>query len=165
VESLAPDVYVCAEVLDRKFLEPLRIARCDEVVLSRDHARAMLVSASASTGLAPLLERLLAPGHGLQTVAVPPAFVGRSFGELATHLRDEAGQLAIGLIENTGHVLVIKREALRAAQKTEDVSALLDNLRAVRELVPNEPILNPPPSYLVKPHTLAVVLGAREARP
>jgi voltage-gated potassium channel len=161
IESLAPEVYTCAEVLDRSFAEHLRLAGCDEVVLSRDHARAMLVSASAATGMTPLVDGLLSPDGGLATLPVPARFVGRPFAELAAHLRREGGGLAIGLIENTGHTLVIKREALRAAQMTEDVAQLLDNLRAVRELVPNRPVLNPPEGYAVPPHALAVVIGGR----
>jgi voltage-gated potassium channel len=159
VEDLAPEVYTCAELLGRTFVEQLRLARCDEIVLSRDHARAMLLSASTATGITPLVDRLLAPGGGLATVPVPEALVGRPFGELAEHLRREGGWLAIGLIENTGHTLEIKRDALRSAQKTEDVSQLLDNLRAVREIVSNRPVLNPPTSYTVRPHALAVVIG------
>jgi voltage-gated potassium channel len=162
VESIAPEVYACAEVLGRTFVEQLKVAHSDAIVLSRDHARARLLSVSAATGMSPLVERLLAPETGLATVPVPAAFVGRTFGELADHLRREGGRLAIGLVENTGHALAIKREALRAAQKTEDVSQLLDNLRAVRELVPNRPVLNPPLSYLVPRHALAVVIGAEE---
>jgi len=165
VESLAPEVYTCAEVLDRTFAEHLHIARCDEVVLSREHARALLLSASAATGMTPLVERLLSPAGGLTTVAVPEGFVGRPLGELASHLRREAGVLVIGLIENTGQTLAIKREALRAAQKTEDVAQLLDNLRAVRALVPNRPVLNPPDSYPIPRHALAVVVGASESQP
>jgi voltage-gated potassium channel len=164
VEDLAPEVYTCAELLGRTFVEQLRLARCDEIVLSRDHARAMLLSASTATGITPLVDRLLAPGGGLATVPVPEALVGRPFGELAEHLRREGGRLAIGLIENTGHTLEIKRDALRSAQKTEDVSQLLDNLRAVREIVSNRPVLNPPASYTVRPHALAVVIGEGGAR-
>jgi voltage-gated potassium channel len=162
VESLAPEVYTCAEVLGRTFVEQLKVARCDEIVLSRGHARAMLLSASAATGMSPLVERLLAPGTGLATVPVPEGFVGRPFVELAEHLRRESGRLVIGLVENTGHAQAIKREALRAAQMTDDVSQLLDNLRVVREIVPNRPVLNPPPGYAVPRHALAVVLGAGE---
>ncbi len=162
VENLAPEVYTCAEVIERTFVEHLRVARCDEVVLSRDHARAMLLSASVATGMTQLVERLLAPA-GLATVPVPDAYVGRRFSELAEHVRAESGQLLIGLVENTGHSLAIKREALRAAQKTEDVTQLLQNLRSVHELVSNRPVLNPPQNYLVKRHALAVVLAAPES--
>lgn len=165
VENLAPEVYTCAEVLERTFVEHLRVARCDEVVLSRDHARAMLLSASAATGMTQLVERLLTPAAGLATIPVPVSFVGRSFSELAAHLHSESGRLLIGLVENTGHSLVMKRDALRSAQKTEDVAQLLENLRSVGDLVSNRPVLNPPPDYVVLRHALAVVLPAPEALP
>ena len=70
-ESIAPEVYTCAEVLGRTFVEQLKVAHCDEIVLSRGHARAMLLSASAATGMSPLVERLLAPGSGLATRSRP----------------------------------------------------------------------------------------------
>ena len=159
IESLAPEVYICAELLDRSFLPHLRLAHCDEVVLSRDHARSMLLSASSATGMTKLVDSLLEPGCGLATVPIPERFVGRPFSELVDHLRCDGGRLAIGLIENTGHALAIKREALRAAQMTEDVGRLLDNLKAVRDIVPNRPVLNPPQDYSVPRHALAVVVG------
>ena len=36
LNSLAPEVYTCAEVIDSKYDEHLRLAKCDEVILSRD---------------------------------------------------------------------------------------------------------------------------------
>ena len=46
---------------------------------------------------------------------------------------------------------------------TEDVAQLLHNLRAVRDLVPNRPVLNPPEGYAVPRHALAVVIGSARA--
>jgi voltage-gated potassium channel len=165
IENLSPEVYTCAEVLDRKHVEFLRLAHCDEVILSRDYGRFVLVSASASAGISHVLYDLLgsAEQHGLATVPVPERFVGRPFAELHAHLKKEAGRMLIGLLENTGQPLAIKREALRSAQKTENVATLLDNLRAVKSLVANRPVLNPPDHYLVPRHALAIVIGGERA--
>jgi len=162
IENVAPDVYTCAEVLDRKYLEYLRLAHCDEVILSREYGRFLLVGASASAGLSSVLRDLLdfADARSLSTVPVPDRFVGRTFGELAAHLRGVTGALAIGLLENTGRPRAMKRDALRAAQKTESVATLLENLRQVKDLVPNKPVLNPPDDYEVAAHALAIVIGA-----
>jgi len=170
IDNLSPDVYICAEVLDRKHVEFLRLAHCDEIILSREYGRFMLVSASASAGISQVLHDLLGSGDqpGLATLPVPEGFVGRPFGELSAHLRKEGGRMLIGLLENTGRPLAIKRDALRAAQKTEDVATLLDNLRAVKSLVSNRPVLNPPDHYAVPRHALAIVIGGGrglEARP
>ena len=165
IENLSPDAYICAEVLDRKHADFLRLARCDEIILSRDYGRFMIVSASASAGISHVLHDLLGSGDqpGLATLPVPEGFVGRSFGELAAHLKERGGRLLIGLLENTGQPLAIKREALRAAQKTEDVATLLENLRAVKDLVSNRPVLNPPDHYPVPGHALAIVVGGGRA--
>jgi voltage-gated potassium channel len=171
LENLSPEVYTCAEVLNRKHAEFLRLAHCDEIIFSREYGRFMLVGASASAGLTQVLHDLLGSGEraapGLSTMPVPDGFVGRPFGELAAHLKD-GGRLLIGLLENTGQPLSIKREALRTAQKTEDVTTLLANLQRVKGLVSNRPVLNPPDAYAVPSHSLAVVIEgsvAAAARP
>ena len=165
IENLSPEVYICAEVLDRKHVEFLRLAHCDEIILSREYGRFMLVSASASAGISQVLHDLLGSGDqpGLATLPVPQAFVGRSFRELSAHVKKEDGRMVIGLLENTGRPLSIKRDALRSAQKTENVATLLDNLRAVKSLVSNRPVLNPPDDYPVPGHALAIVIGGGRA--
>jgi voltage-gated potassium channel len=161
LENLAPDVYTYAEVLDRKFIEHLRLARCDEIILSREYGRFMLVNASVSAGLSQVLHDLLdiKDPHGMATVPVPAGFVGRTFAELAAHFKAGGGDLLIGVLENTGQSLAIKRAALRAAQKTEDVATLLENLRGVKDLVSNKPVLNPPDEYLIPDHARGIIIG------
>ena len=160
VKGMAPEVYTCAELLDKKYEEHLRLAQCDEVVLSREYSRALLVSATRSAGITHVLRDLLDPAEhlGLVTVPIPPDFVGRTVGELAAHLRDRR-QLLVGLLENTGRARTMRREALREAQKTTNVATLVENLRRVKELRPNEPRLAPPESHVIAPHTLAIVVG------
>jgi hypothetical protein len=87
--------------------------------------------------------------------------VGRTFGELAAALKK--GQLLIGLLQNTGRSLEIKREALREAQKTTNVHTLVENLRHVKEMQPNKPLLSPPDEMLIPVHSLAVVIGRPRA--
>jgi voltage-gated potassium channel len=161
LENLAPDVYTYAEVLDRKFIEHLRLARCDEIILSREYGRFMLVNASVSAGISQVLHDLLDidDPHGMATHDIPEAFVGRTFAELAAHLKATRGDLLIGVLENTGQSLAIKLAALRAAQKTENVATLLENLRGVKDLVSNKPILNPPDAYTIPPHARGIVIG------
>jgi voltage-gated potassium channel len=165
IENLAPAVYTCAEVLDRKHVEYLRLAHCDEIILSREHERALLVGASVSSGLSAVVRTLLEPSRegGIRVEAIPEEFVGRSFGELALHLRATTGELLVGLLENTGQAIAIKREALRAAQKTDNVTTLLGNLRAVKDLVTNRPLLNPAEGHPIGRQSMAIVIAAPSA--
>jgi voltage-gated potassium channel len=160
VKSLAPHVYTCAEVLDKKYLEHLQLGHCDEVVLSREYSRSLLVGAAMASGVTHVVHDLLDFGDrkGLFTEAVPPQFVGQTFGRLALHFKQQE-RLLIGLLENTGSPVEIKREALREAQKTTNVATLVENLRHVKELQPNRSVLAPPDDYPVAPHALAVLIG------
>ncbi len=168
IENLAPAVYTYAEVLDTQYEDYLRLARCDEIILSREYGRFILVSASASTGISRALLDLMdsAHGGGLASEAIPEEFQGRRFRELAEHLKLTSGKLLIGLLENTGQSVTIKKTALREAQKTADVATLVENLRRAKDLSPNRPVLNPGDDYLIAPHARALVLppgGSRRA--
>ncbi len=164
IENLAPNVYTYAEVLDAQYIDYLRLARCDEIILSREYGRFMLVSASASAGISQALLELMdiSDGGGLMSVAIPESYVGRTFGELASYFKSAGGRLVIGLLENTGQSLLIKRQALREAQKTTDVGTLVENLQRVKGMTANRPVLNPSDDYLVAAHSRALVVPRQE---
>lgn len=160
VKSLAPHVYTCAEVLDKKYAEHLQLARCDEVVLSREYSRSLLVGATVASGITHVLHDLLdlSDDKALLTEPVEPPYVGRTFAAYAAHFKAR-GALLVGILENTGQALEIKRDALREAQKTAHVQTLVENLRHVKELTPNRPVLAPPDDYVIPPHSRAVFIG------
>ncbi len=165
VKSIAPEVYTCAEVIDSKYDEHLRLAKCDEVILSREYSRFLLVSATVSEGISRVLHEMLdlSDLKGLQTTDIPTEFVGRPFADLRLHMQSK-GRLLLGVLENTGRAIEIKRQALREAQKTSFVHTLVDNLKRVKTMVPNQPILNPQDDYLVREGSLAIVLGRGSSR-
>jgi voltage-gated potassium channel len=165
IENMNSNVYTCAEVLDPKYVAYLRLAHCDEVILSREFDRLMILGASLSTGFSPVIQSLMRVGDAqvLYTAEIPADFVGGNFSDLAVHFRGKGGYLLVGLLENTGQSLTMKREALRHAQKTDDVALLVENLQAVKTLENNRPVLNPPDDYPVKPHAMAIVIGRNPA--
>lgn len=165
VKNLAPDVYTCAEVIDSKYEDHLKLAKCDEVVLSREYSRFLLVSATVSEGISKVLHEMLdlSDLKGLQTTEIPPKLIGRHFSDLRAHMQAE-GRLVLGVLENTGRAIEIKRQALRDAQKTSFVHTLVDNLKRVKTMVPNRPVLNPEDDYLIQEGSLAIVLGRGDGR-
>ncbi len=160
LKSIAPHVYTCAEVIDSKYDEHLRLAKCDEVILSREDSRFLLVSSTVSEGLSKILHEMLDLDEvkGLRTTEIPSEFVGRPFADLRVHMHSH-GRLLLGVLENTGRAIEIKRQALRDAQKTSFVNTLLDNLKRVKNMVPNQPVLNPEDDYVVREGSMAIVLG------
>lgn len=52
----------------------------------------------------------------------------------------------------------MKIEALREAQKTSDVSALVSNLQGVKGLEVNKPVMIPQADYVIQKYSRAIVL-------
>ncbi|MFP4113019.1 MAG: ion channel [Spirochaetota bacterium] len=165
-KSLARDVYVTAEVLDRKYESYLKHVQCDEILFSRDFARQMIASSSATNGLSHIIHELLGQGHSgsrLLTLPIAPSFVSKTYGEYRHSLRDEDGRrLLIGLLTNTGSPNAMKMESLREAQKTSDVSQLIANMQKVKGLEVNRPVLLPPDDFEIQKHAMAIVLERDE---
>lgn len=164
ISKLTIDTYVCAELLDRKFAQHLVTSGCDEVIMTRESSRVLLANASAGTGISSIYETLM-KGRGASGLATHPfdgSFIGRTFGELRDHFAKSSGALLVGVVENTGNMLLRKREALREAQKTPDISKLVKNLAQVKTLISNNPVLNPPTDYILKSHSLAVIINKAE---
>ena len=161
VKSIARDVYVTAEVLDRKYESYLKHAMCDEILFSRDFARQMLASTSATNGMSHIISELLAQEMGdshLGTVEIPSEYVSKSFGEFRSYFGESESRKVLGVLENTGSPGRMKIESLREAQKTSDVSKLISNLQKVKGLEANRPVFLPSDDYTLQKYSLAIVL-------
>jgi voltage-gated potassium channel len=163
IESLNRQIYVVAELLDPKFEKFLKLANCDEIILSREYSKLIIANASSASGVSHVIGDLLSTedGQGLRSRDIPAEYFGKSFGDLFDHLNQRFGDIAIGLLENTGNFYQRKREALSEAQMTPDISRLVENLKSVKQLIPNHSVLNPGRDYPVKSHSRAIVVEAR----
>jgi len=166
IEKIAPRVYVAAELIDLKFENYLRIAHCDEIIHSKEYSRALLANSAKSAGLAHIVYDLLhvdTPVY-LATAKIPDEFVGRTFKEVVEHFKKIGSSIIIGLLENTGNLHQMKKEALSEAQKNPDTRTVLRNLKGVKHLTTNLPVLNPPRDYVIKKNTVAVLVENRNLK-
>ncbi len=163
IESLNRHVYVVAELLDPKFEKFLKLANCDEIILSSEYSTLIIANASNASGVSHVIRDLLTTdnGQGLRSREIPDEFCGKSFGDLFDYLNQQFGDITIGILENTGNFYQRKREALSEAQMTPDISRLVENLKSVKQLIPNNSILNPGQNYIIKSHSRAIVIEAR----
>jgi voltage-gated potassium channel len=163
IDSMNKNIYTCAELIDEKFEKYLKLANCDEVILSREHARILIANAASASGIAHIASELLFPEHGgLLTEDVPGVMIGKTFKDLQLYFRELYGDIVIGMLENTGKIYFRKKEALADAQKTPDISKLIENLQSVKRLVPNHPILNPGDDYVIKRNSKAIVVTGKK---
>jgi voltage-gated potassium channel len=160
VKSISKSVYVCAELMDTKYVRYLRFSNCDEIILSSEYNKLLIANASAGTGISHVISELLNVnvGANINTLEFPKKFIGKKFIELSEYYKEKDNSILIGLLENTGNFFMRKREALEEAQKTPDISKLIDSLKMVKTLLPNLPVINPEPDYEVKRYTMAIVI-------
>ncbi len=152
--------YVAAEILDPKFRKHLENERCDEIILSRQYEKRVLVSASGATGASHVLEHLFgeAENGGLTIVDIPEQGIGMNFGELSALFSASGSGILVGLLENTGNYFLRKQEALAEAQKNPDIPGIVSNLKKVKELKSNRTVLAPDTDYAVKKYSKAILV-------
>ena len=140
VKTISKDIYTCVELIDAKFSRYLENVHCDEIILSREYNRILLANATAASGIAHIVQGLLhVDGGRLITKNFPAYFVGDTFANLSDYFMEAEKSILIGVLENTGNIFQRKREALREAQKTPDISRLVANLREVKRTQTPEP--------------------------
>jgi voltage-gated potassium channel len=162
IKAISKDIYTCAELVDEKFARYLDMAGCEEILTSREFNRELVANVSGGSGLVQIMRSLFGAEEGsLSTRQVPQELVGAKFQDLRAHF-EERGFMVIGLLENTGNLHTRKKRAIKDAQKTPDISKLVANLRDVKELRGNEPVINPGPDYRVKPYSRVISLRARQ---
>jgi Trk K+ transport system NAD-binding subunit len=160
------NAHVVAELLDVSHEPFLRNARIvDEIIYPRQYGGHLLRLAMDGIGLVNTFNSLV-QGQGAEQIAtcrIPAALIGRSYAELRAEIATaRPGALVIGIVEHTGKHAERKAEALREAQRTPDVGRLVENLKAVKSLIANQPRLNPPDDLQINPNTLAIVIERKE---
>jgi voltage-gated potassium channel len=161
IRKLNRNIYTVAELLDEKFEKYLNMSHCDEIILTKHYERILLVNASSGTGISHVIRDLLAIENKqkITILKIPNEFVGISYKKAFDFYLQEKKSILIGLLENTGNFFSRKKEALSDAQKTPDISAIVENLKKVKELRANNPILNPGFDYVIKTNSMAIVVG------
>ena len=160
IENIAKDTYVVAELIDRKFEAYLRMAKVDEIIMSREYGRSLIAQACLSSGISHVVHDLLDVHHetSMTTKDIPEEFLGKSFPELSAHFKTKHNSILIGILENTGNVFRMKRDAIREAQKNADISKIVTSLRQTKALKSNHPVFNPGDQYQIQKHSSAILI-------
>ncbi len=159
IAALNPKIYRVVELVDPGFERHLQGAHCDEIILTSDYERSLLVSASSGIGLSHVLKHLLpeVSGQGLVIDDIDKSFIGKTYAQYRRSLSG-SNRILIGLLENTGNFYHRRREALDDAQKNPNMKQIVDNLKKIKKLKSNEPVLVPGDNYVIKEHTKGIFI-------
>ena len=161
LSNIAGNTLVAAEILDPKLDHYLKLAGVSEIIYSREYSRLLLGNAAGGTGVSNVIFDLLTPhsrSH-IETIPIPEVFVGQTYAELRREYeRKDPRRLLLGILEHTGNPMSIKKAALKEAQKTPNIEKLITNLQQVKHLRCNNPVLNPPPSFVLSAGCASIVI-------
>jgi len=167
LSNIARGTLVAAEILDPKMDQYLKLASVSEIIYSREYSRLLLGNAAGGTGVSNIIFDLLDPKTSafITTMPIGDHLFHLGYAEFkAAFEKLHPNADVIGVLENTGNSQRIKELALRQAQKTPDVSRLVQNLRGVKELRCNHPVFNPGTGYKVPEGSMAIVIENRAVR-
>ena len=124
IETLQPDIYSCVEVLNPDNVVHFERANVDEVISVSEISNRLVVQAALSPGVSKVIVDMLSFGEGEEVykVAVPEAFVGRTFADLATTLLCQRDMVAIGVFSDGQ---LVRSERCRWKLKPEDTLFVL----------------------------------------
>jgi len=158
IKNLNPKMYCVAEIIDSKFEKHLSLAHADEIILSSEYERNLLVQASSGKGMSHILSALISEEAeaGIVLKDIPRKYTGGAYGIYRQEVREPG--ILIGLLENTGNFYQRRREALAEAQKNPDMEKIVANLRKVKTLKSNLPNFAPADDYLIPENAKAIYI-------
>lgn len=167
IRAISKDVYIIAELNDPKYKQHLEHAACDEIIFLRDLSQKILAKISSTHGISNILFNLIDSETDAQltTEKIPEDFISHPYQKLQEwYEKNNSKNILIGLLENSGSPATIKQTAIREAQKTADLTQLIENLLSVRDLVMNHPLFIPDSHYVIKKNSLAIIIRKRKPK-
>lgn len=141
MKNMNPSVYISAELLDEKLAEHLRLAHCDEIILTQEYEHSLLATASSGQGYSNVIKSLISDDSdtGIIVSDFPAGFVGKSYQELEDfYSKKGESEILVGLLLNSGNYQQMKKDSLEGSC--------------------NEPLLTPPSSYIVPKYAKSILV-------
>jgi voltage-gated potassium channel len=112
VEKLNPDVYTCAELMNRSYGSHLQMGRVNDYVISGEHGAFLLAQAAMNRGLMDVFSELLTyqRGNEFYRIRLPDTFAGQSFLELLVDLKKQHNALLVSVHTADGQMFVNPNE-------------------------------------------------------
>ena len=97
---------------------------------------------------------------GILIEDIPSSYIGKTYGEFRSFFA--TGSVLIGLLQNTGNFYLRRQDALREAQKNPDVKKIIGNLKKIKTLKSNDPLLVPADDFVIQPNTKAIFVKGKK---
>lgn len=108
VEKMNPEIYTCAELLNRSYGSHLEMGHVNDYVISGEQNAFMLAQATMHRGMMSMLNELMTNQHGqtFQRTVVPSDWQGESYMDKMIALKRERNATLIGVRDSNGEFVV-----------------------------------------------------------
>lgn len=166
MESINRGLYVAAELVSDKFEKHLKMAHCDEIILTQEYERNLLASASSGMGYSNVIRALISDDadSGLMICEIPDELIGKEYKDLKNHFvkNRKQNEILVGLLLNSGNFHIRRKEAIREAQKNPNMNAIIGGLQKVKTMISNEPLFIPANDYVIPKNTKAIYVRGKK---
>ncbi len=142
IKNECPSLYIAAEILNKKFEEHLKLAHCDEILLTKEYEYGLLATASSGQGYSSVIKSLIGEDaeSGIIIENIPEAFKGKPYGQLLEHVSKSEDEVLVGLLMNT--------ERKKGEIDSGEV------------FLHNAPLLTPPDDFIVPRNAKSILICA-----
>lgn len=158
--NVNPKCHICVEVKTERYKNYLESQNCAEVIYSDAYTRYILSTSTNYSGMSKVMNALLDNGNGVCVVIekIDEKWYGKTYAELAKWYKDKHN-LMLGILQNMGLESEIKHQILSDAQKSDNYGEIIKNLKTVKNMETNLPLLNPSDDLILTKNMGAIILG------
>ena len=113
IKNLYPAVYVCVELMDPNNVEHCRMARADEIIVVGELSSNLIVQAALDHGITRIITELVSNrfGNELYKIEPPSRWIGSTFIEVLTEMKQEHGILCVAIEKEEQGALIANPDA------------------------------------------------------
>lgn len=165
MESMCRGIYIAAELLSAKFEKHLKMSHCDEIILTQEYEQSLLATASSAMGYSNVIRSLISDDadSGILIYEIDESDIGSKYGDFKDKMWKERAEkgILIGLLLNTGNYHLRRAEAIREAQKNPNVNTVISDLKKVKTLKSNDPLLKPSNDFVIPKNARAIFVKGK----
>jgi voltage-gated potassium channel len=100
IKSMAPNIRLCAELINEENREHLKRTNVDEIVVRGESAGFLLATSAVSPGVTDTISLLVTnkDANKIWRIRAPQKYINGTFGDLAAHLREKYGALTLAVV-------------------------------------------------------------------
>jgi len=154
LKSFNHNLYIIAEIINPKFENYLEKIGCDEIILSEEYNKFLISKAIIDPGISKVIGNLIMNEN---FKIINNKLENKTFLEVFNNLLKE-NIILIGIIENYGNINKFKKEYIKEAEKSPNISELYKQIHNLKDIKTNNIIISPKNDYIIQKHSALIII-------